>query len=157
MQKTRVLPSGREDLLEREMATHSSILAWRIPWTEEPGGLQSTRSQRVRHDWAYTLCYATFIWNHPYITIFDRLFPSWSWLVSSPMVILIYVKKADFLRAAYGQFTGYIMDVFHHIFNRLVDNLWLERKYIRTSSCTGAKENPGQQNDLLGFVIQTNC
>lgn len=37
------------------------------------------------------------------------------------MVILIYVKKDDFLRAAYGQFTGYIMDVFHHVFNRLVD------------------------------------
>ena len=45
------LPSlGWEDPLEKEMATHSSILAWRIPWTEEPGGLQSTGSQRVRHD-----------------------------------------------------------------------------------------------------------
>ena len=41
---------GREDPLEKEMATHSSILAWRIPWTEEPGGLQSTGSQRVGHD-----------------------------------------------------------------------------------------------------------
>ena len=41
---------GWEDPLEKEMATHSSILAWRIPWTEEPGGLQSTGSQRVRHD-----------------------------------------------------------------------------------------------------------
>ena len=38
---------GREDLLEKEMATHSSILAWRIPWTEEPGGLQTMWSQRV--------------------------------------------------------------------------------------------------------------
>ena len=38
--------------LEESMATHSSILAWRIPWTEEPGGLQSTGSQRVRHDWS---------------------------------------------------------------------------------------------------------
>ena len=43
--------SGQEDPLEEGMATHSSILAWRIPRTEEPGGLQSTRSQRVRHDW----------------------------------------------------------------------------------------------------------
>ena len=42
---------GWEDTLEEEMATHSSILAWRIPWTEEPGGLQSMRLQRVRHDW----------------------------------------------------------------------------------------------------------
>ena len=41
---------GREDLLEEEMATHSSILAWRIPWTEESGGLQSRGSQRVGQD-----------------------------------------------------------------------------------------------------------
>ena len=41
---------GREDPLEEEMATHSTILAWRIPWTEEPDGLQSMGSQRVRHD-----------------------------------------------------------------------------------------------------------
>ena len=40
----------REDLLEKEMATHSSILAWESPWTEEPGGLQSMGSQRVGHD-----------------------------------------------------------------------------------------------------------
>ena len=41
---------GGEDALEKEMATHSSILAWRIPWTEEAGGLQSMGSQRVGHD-----------------------------------------------------------------------------------------------------------
>ena len=41
---------GWEDLLEEEMATHSSILAWRIPWTEKPGGLQSIGLQRVRHN-----------------------------------------------------------------------------------------------------------
>ena len=41
---------GLKDSLEKEMATHSSILAWRIPWKEEPGRLQSTGSQRVRHD-----------------------------------------------------------------------------------------------------------
>ena len=40
----------QEDLLEKEMATHSRILAWEIPWIEEPGGLQSMRSQRARHD-----------------------------------------------------------------------------------------------------------
>ena len=42
---------GREDPVEQEMATYSSILAWKIPWTEEPGGLQSMGLQRVRHDW----------------------------------------------------------------------------------------------------------
>ena len=47
MQETWVQSLGREDLLEKDMATHSSILAWRIPWTEEPGGLQFMGLQRV--------------------------------------------------------------------------------------------------------------
>ena len=52
MQETRLRFVGQEDLLEREMATHSSILAWRIPWPEERGGLQSTGSQRIGHNLA---------------------------------------------------------------------------------------------------------
>ena len=50
MQETPVQSPGREDPLEKEMATRFSILAWRIPWTEEPGGLQSVGSQRVSPD-----------------------------------------------------------------------------------------------------------
>ena len=50
MWQTRVQSTGQEDPLEKEMATHSSILAWRIPWTEEPGWIQSMGLQRVRHD-----------------------------------------------------------------------------------------------------------
>ena len=50
MWKTWVRSLGREDPLEKEMATHSSILAWKIPWTEEPGRLQSMGLQRVGHD-----------------------------------------------------------------------------------------------------------
>ena len=56
IQKTKMMASspttslGREDPLEKEMATHSGILAWRIPWTEKPGGLQSMGSLRVGHD-----------------------------------------------------------------------------------------------------------
>ena len=49
VQETQVQSPGWEDLLEKEMATHSSVLAWEIPWMEEPGGLQSMGSQRVRH------------------------------------------------------------------------------------------------------------
>ena len=55
MWETWVRSLGHEDPLEKEMATHSSILAWRIPRTEEPGGLQSTGSQRVGHNWATSL------------------------------------------------------------------------------------------------------
>ena len=50
MRETQVQSLGREDPLEKEMTTHSSILVWEIPWTEESGGLQSMRLQRVRHD-----------------------------------------------------------------------------------------------------------
>ena len=55
MRETWVQSLGQEDFLEKEMATHSSILAWKIPWTEEPGGLQSLGLQRVGHDWATSL------------------------------------------------------------------------------------------------------
>ena len=59
MQETRVPPLHGEDPLEKEMATHSSTLAWEIPRTEELGGLQSMRSQRVGHNLVTTTCILT--------------------------------------------------------------------------------------------------
>ena len=56
MQESQVPSLGWEDPLEKQMATHSSILAWRILWTEEPGGLQSMGSQRVRHNRVTNTC-----------------------------------------------------------------------------------------------------
>ena len=56
MQNTWIRSLGREDTSEKGMATHSSILGWRIPWTEEPGGLQSMGSQRVGHNWSGLSC-----------------------------------------------------------------------------------------------------
>ena len=67
VRETWVRSLGWEDPLKEEMATHSDILAWKIPWTEEPGGLQSTGLQRVEHDWANNSfliaqpCFATFL------------------------------------------------------------------------------------------------
>ena len=58
MQETWVWSLGWEDPLEKEMVTHSSILAWRIPWMEKPGKLQSMGLQRVRHDWATSLTHS---------------------------------------------------------------------------------------------------
>ena len=69
MQETRVRSLGREDPLEKEMATHSSILAWKIPWTEEPGRLQPTGLQRVGHNWTTSL----FNLYAEYITLNARL------------------------------------------------------------------------------------
>ena len=67
MQKTRVQSLGQEDALEKEMTTHSSILACRIPWTEEPGGLQSVGSQRVWHDWATNTSHTILFKTHFYL------------------------------------------------------------------------------------------
>ena len=67
MQETWVPSLGWEDLLEKGKATHSSILAWRIPWTEEPGGLWSMWSQRVRYNWAtntFTFSYIIEFWKN---------------------------------------------------------------------------------------------
>ena len=61
--ETQIQPLGQEDPLEKEKATHSSILAWEIPWTEEPGGLQSMGLQRVRHDWVTNSFTFTFWMN----------------------------------------------------------------------------------------------
>ena len=57
MWETQVRSLDQEDPLENEMATHSSTLAWKIPWTEERGRLQPMGSQRVRHDWVASLCF----------------------------------------------------------------------------------------------------
>ena len=65
MQETRVRSLGRRDHLEKGKATHSSILAWRIPWTEESGGLQSMGSQRVRDSWATN----TYTYTFPLLSI----------------------------------------------------------------------------------------
>ena len=92
IQETQVQSLGQEDLLEKEMATHSSLHTWKIPWTEELGGLQSMGSQRVRHDWAtslYSKRYNTFkklfiiCWNFKcmqYLTV---------WFVSVFMIIYL--------------------------------------------------------------------
>ena len=60
VQETWVQSLGGENPLEKELATHSSALAWRIPWTEKPGRLQFMGSQRVEHDW--------YIWKSPYLS-----------------------------------------------------------------------------------------
>ena len=63
MRETRVRSLGRQDPLEKEMATYSTTLAWKIPWTEESGRLQSMGSQRVRHDWTTSLSF--FLYSIP--------------------------------------------------------------------------------------------
>ena len=72
MAETRVRSLGREDPLEKEMATHSSIIAWKIPWTEEPGGLHFMGPQRVKDDWVTN---RFFHFNLAAIYITSKLWP----------------------------------------------------------------------------------
>ena len=92
MQETWDRSLGWEDPLEKEMATHSSSFAWRIPWMEEPGRLQSTGSQRVGHDWA-TWLYFTFTLLIEYSTFTASSFRIWksSTGISSPPLSLFAV------------------------------------------------------------------
>ena len=74
MQETWARSLGREDPLEKKMAIHSSILAWRIPWTEDPGGLQSIGLQRVWHNWVtntHTHILYTHTYTHTHIQYFN--------------------------------------------------------------------------------------
>ena len=91
VRETRVWSLGWEDPLEKEMATHSSTLAWKIPWTEEPGGLQSMGSQRVGHDCAASL------WLHFHFPLTQCQL--WSWTIKgnessyfSPFLFKVFVE-----------------------------------------------------------------
>ena len=107
MRETQLWSLGREDPLEKEMATHSSTLAWRIPLREEPGRLQSMGSQRVRHGWATSLSkLITWNWDKcfPYIILFYLLNnPTKWWIFLSPFCKwhpLQYLSFVDFLMMA---------------------------------------------------------
>ena len=77
VQETWVWSLGWDDPLEKEMATHSSILAWKISWTEEPGELQSIGLQRVEHDWATNTYLLTWVYEDILIKLINYL-----WIVT---------------------------------------------------------------------------
>ena len=97
MRETPVQSLGRKDPLGKGMATHSSILAWKIPWTERPGGLQSMGSQRVGHDWASNTHIHRELWRalclfkmHKYLS--NEIYTS-SW--SGPSNLLFFTREGS--------------------------------------------------------------
>ena len=92
MQETQVRSLGGKDLLEKRMATHSCILAWRIPWIEEPGGLQFMGLQRVGHSWM------TNIFSHTY-TYFAVLHGKW---ISLTRVLTTESPRKSFLKKVFS-------------------------------------------------------
>ena len=93
MQETWVRSLDQEDPVEKETATHSSTLAWKISWTEKPGRLQSMGSQRVGHDWASSLHFETPTHPPPYPTpsrLIERHWVSWA-IQQIPIGYLFYI------------------------------------------------------------------
>ena len=94
---------GQEDPLEEEMATHSSILAWKIPWTEETGGLQSNGSQRVGCNWAWGWLKKNSLHSHPgkflipNIYIYSPIGSVWITLINIPASVPNHISQNVFL------------------------------------------------------------
>ena len=98
--KTRIQYLDQEDPLEKGMATHFSILAWRIPWTEEPGGLQSTGSQKAGHNWvtkriSTLLLYATNFRMACYAAVDNQGSLTQAWAIPCPMELEKLLKISD--------------------------------------------------------------
>ena len=92
MWETQVRSLGWEDPLEKKMATHSSTLAWKIPWTEEPGGLQSMGSQRVRQGWTTKLSTFSFAKSfNPDPNSFQKFLCTFSFVFYTEVPIKMYV------------------------------------------------------------------
>ena len=115
MRETRVQSLGREDPLEKEMATHSSTLAWRIPWREEPGRLQSMGSQRVGHDWATLLTLLT--WD------------SWSFNIDVPQGSATRLNLI-FIYSSFGPKA--LNTIYTHIY---IQRLYLPKSQMYRSHC----------------------
>ena len=94
MRETQVLSLGGDDTLQKEMTPHSSTLAWKIPWMEEPHRLQSMGSQRVRHNWATSLFFVTASDNELNFFIKYRLFRS---SVSSVSILVSCISQRKFI------------------------------------------------------------
>ena len=112
-QKTRVKSLGQEDLLEEGMATHSSILAWRIPWTEEPGGLQVHRSTQswTQLKWLSTHLFCCYLFGFHFL--FDvEFFCMYSEVKSIYIVLLFLIPFLGFWYYGYIRFTKCSWDIF---------------------------------------------
>ena len=112
--ETKVRSLGREDPLEKEMDTHSSILAWRIPWTEDPARLQSLGSQRVEHDWVTKFLCFTFAFCFVTLNLLSKgqvgkKKDTGCSNGRGQIIYLLYLQKGQCLVMGYDIFTFYIV------------------------------------------------
>ena len=135
IRETRVQSLGWDDLLEKEMATHFSVLAWKTPWTEEPGRLQSMGSQRVGHNWAtsLSLSFMGFVKNVGVSR--GRIEWGWleitlSWVVSTFMVTILSTSmdKTKFFYSKAKNHMNQNNKIYVSNTNKLVTEHWYQTK-----------------------------
>ena len=136
------------------MSTHSSILAWRIPWTEEPGGLQSMGSQRIRHDWQVTISLLQRMYIYPKFPIYP--FPT------SPSVTMFVFCICDSIFISYiGSFVQFFLDStykwYHMIYIRLDQSLSRVRLFVTPwiTACQASLSITNSQSSLRLTSIQS--
>ena len=139
MQETWVQSLGQEDPLEKEMATHSSILAWRIPGMEETRGWQSTVSQRIRHDWPTSLSLSNYI----YICVCVYILYTYIYMYYTHIYIIhIHTYMCIYTIYIYMYYT-YIYVCIIHIY------IYMRRKWQTTAVFLPGKSN--RQSSLVGY------
>ena len=146
MKETQVWSLGREDPLEEGMATHSSSLAWRIPWTEEPGGLQSMGLQRVGHEWVTNSFFSRTLTWFLFIPLYFTI------LVLSSTVLFIYSLTQIFIQQTAPQWAIQILKMIQHAFwttcwiwpNSFYVGVYINSNLPRTISTLS--QHPGSTN-----------
>ena len=156
MQETRVCSLGQEDLLEKGTATHSSILAWRIPWTEEPGRLQSMGLQRVRQDWMTNTMFS-------FVRNCQPVFQTAIHFHSHQQRVRVTVAPPAFVASVVdlGHFSACIVES-HCVFNlHFPDDMWyflqkltLSRLEIQSKKLPASSKPCGSVFHLRNFVFQ---
>ena len=113
---------GQEDSLEEEMAIHPSVLAWRIPWTEEPGRLQSIELHRVWHDWSNLACMYIYIYTHTVSVC--------SYAASSELFLVLFlgIQLHDFFFFFFFTKSKYLLCILIYFYSSFL--LWLKSGYL---------------------------
>ena len=154
MRETWVQSLGWEDPLEKEMAIYSRTIAWNIPWTKEPGRLQSMKLQRVGHDWATSLHF-TLLLGRKVMTNLDRRFKSRD--ITLPTKVRL-VKAMVFPVVMYGCESWTVKKAEHRRIDAL--KLWCWRKPLRvpwTARRSNGNPSPFWRRSALGFLWKEWC
>ena len=120
MRETWVQSLDQEDLLKKEMANHSSILAWKIPWTEEPGRLQSMRPQKFRWEFTFTFVSITTVWRHQFLWCSKNWFLDSSVLWFTVQLLHPYMTTGKIIVLTIWTFVSRVMSLLFNTLSKFI-------------------------------------